>query len=158
MQVKTDVSIRWMIRRDFPQVLEIEWDSFDVAWCEEDFIKCLRQRNCIGMVAELAANPREIVGFMIYELHKSRLEVLNFAVAREYRRQAVGRQMVERLQCKLSPQRRREIIAVVREKNLAGQLFFKVLGFRATGVLRGHFYDDEDGYRMLYRIHPENVR
>src|SRR5262245_49541922 len=70
------VHIRWMIRRDMPEVLQIEQDSFDYSWTEEDFLRCLRQRNCIGMVAEAG---ERVVGFMIYELHKSKLHVLNFA-------------------------------------------------------------------------------
>ncbi len=71
------VHIRWMIRRDMPEVLAIENRSFEFPWSDEDFIRCLRQRNCIGMVAEY---DERVVGFMIYELHKNRLHVLNFAV------------------------------------------------------------------------------
>ena len=47
-----NVHIRWMIRRDMPEVLGIENSSFEFSWSEDDFIRCLRQRNCIGMVAE----------------------------------------------------------------------------------------------------------
>ena len=72
------VHIRWMIRRDMPEVLQIEGESFEFPWSEEDFLRCLQQRNCIGMVAEHEEN---VVGFMIYELHKSRLHLLNFAVS-----------------------------------------------------------------------------
>ena len=54
------VHIRWMIRRDMTEALAIEADSFEFPWCENDFLRCLRQRNCIGMVAE--HNDR-IVGF-----------------------------------------------------------------------------------------------
>jgi len=46
------VQIRWMIRRDMAEVLRIERESFEYHWTEEDFLCCLRQRNCIGMVAE----------------------------------------------------------------------------------------------------------
>ncbi|MEM1305855.1 MAG: ribosomal-protein-alanine N-acetyltransferase RimI, partial [Planctomycetota bacterium] len=49
---KLRVHIRWMIRRDMQEVLGIEQESFEFPWLEEDFIRCLRQRNCIGMVAE----------------------------------------------------------------------------------------------------------
>ena len=35
-----------------PEVLKIEHESFEFNWTEEDFLACLRQRNCIGMVAE----------------------------------------------------------------------------------------------------------
>ncbi len=97
------VQIRWMIRRDMAEVLDIESEGFEFPWCEDDFIRCLRQRNCIGMVAE--QNDR-VVGFMIYELHKTRLHLLNFAVAKEYRRQAAGTQMLGKLVAKLSSQRR----------------------------------------------------
>ena len=93
------VHIRWMIRRDMPEVLAMEGESFEFPWLEDDFIRCLRQRNCIGMVAE---HEDRVVGFMIYELHKTRIHVLNFAVADEYRRRGVGSQMVAKLIAKLS--------------------------------------------------------
>ena len=149
------VHIRWMIRRDMPSVLAIEQNCFEFAWTEEDFIRCLRQRNCIGMVAE---KDDEIVGFMIYELHKTRLHILNFAVANSVRRRGVGAQMASKLVSKLSSGRRTRISLEVRETNLPAQMFFKSLGFRATSVLRS-YYDDspEDAYVMQYRYVPEDV-
>src|SRR5277367_6823709 len=100
------VHIRWMIRRDMPEVLQIEQESFDYSWTEEDFLRCLRQRNCIGMVAE---QGERVVGFMIYELHKAKLHILNFAVHPGWRRQGVGAQMVGKLISKLSSHRRTRI-------------------------------------------------
>lgn len=147
--------IRWMFKRDMPQVLEIEAESFEFPWSEDDFHRCLRQRNCIGMVADRAG---EIVGYMIYELHKNRLHVLNFAVAARCRRQGIGRQMAERLIAKLAPERRTRIVLEVRETNLTAQLFFRALGFRAISVLRGHYEDTpEDAYVMQYRYQPEGA-
>ena len=144
------VQIRWLIRRDMAEVLEIEQSSFEFAWSEEHFLEYLRQRNCIGMVAE---HNQQIVGFMIYELHKSRLRILNFAVAPWARRKGVGSQMVQRLVDKLAQQRREEIEIEIRETNLAGQLFYRHHHFRATEVIREFYEDtDEDAYRMLYRL------
>jgi ribosomal-protein-alanine N-acetyltransferase len=147
-QPQLRVHIRWMIRRDMPEVLEIERASFEFPWFEEEFIRCLRQRNCIGMVAEHA---ERVVGFMIYELHKTRLHILNFSVAADVRRRGVGRQMIEKLLGKLSSQRRTRITLEVRETNLAAQIFFRESGFRATSVLH-EFYDDspEDAYLMQF--------
>ena len=143
------VHIRWMIRRDMPEVLAIEQESFEFPWLDEDFINCLRQRNCIGMVAE---HEDRVVGFMIYELHKTRIHVLNFAVAGGYRRRGVGSQMVAKLIGKLSVQRRSRAMLEVRETNLAAQLFFRAIGFRAVSVLRGYYEDTpEDAYVMQYR-------
>jgi ribosomal-protein-alanine N-acetyltransferase len=143
------VHIRWMIRRDMSEVLDIERESFEFPWYEEDFIRCLRQRNCIGMVAE---HGEQVVGFMIYELHKTRLHILNFAVAGSALHQGVGRQMAEKLVGKLSSQRRSRITLEVRETNLAAQMFFKDVGFRATSVLRAYYEDSpEDAYLMQFR-------
>ncbi len=145
------VHIRWMIRRDMMEVLEIEGRSFEFPWSEDDFIRCLRQRNCIGMVAE---HDERVAGFMIYELHRNRLHILNFAVAAEFRRKGVGQQMVEKLIGKLSAQRRNRIMLEVRETNLAAQLFFRHLGFRAVSLLRDFYVDTtEDAYLMQYRFH-----
>lgn len=143
------ISLRWMIRRDMPQVLQIEEQSFEFPWQEEDFVRCLRQRNCIGMVAE---HHERVAGFMVYELERCRLHLLNFAVHPQMRRQGVGTQMVQSLITKLSPDRRSRILLEIRETNLPAQLFFRSLGFRAVSVLRG-FYEDtpEDAYVMQYK-------
>lgn len=149
------VHIRWMIRRDMPEVLRIEAESFEFPWLEEDFIRCLRQRNCIGMVAE--AND-QVVGFMIYELHKNQLHILNFSVLPEARRTGVGAQMVQKLIGKLSHQRRNKILLEVRETNLSAQLFFRRLGFRAVSLLRDYYEDTtEDAYVMQYRHQANEV-
>ena len=149
------VHIRWMIRRDMPEVNEIETRSFEFPWSDEDFIRCLRQRNCIGMVAE---HSERVVGFMIYELHKTRLHILNFAVASDVRRRGIGRQMMDKLIGKLSSQRRTRISLEVRETNLAAQVFFRASGFKATSVLH-EFYDDspEDAYLMQYCCQAEEA-
>jgi ribosomal-protein-alanine N-acetyltransferase len=104
------------------------------------------------MVAEV---DDRIVGFMIYELHKNRLHILNFAVGSYYRRRSVGRQMAAKLVSKLSYQRRTRILLEVRETNLDAQLFFRNVGFRAVSVLRD-FYEDttEDAYMMEHRYQP----
>ena len=149
------VHIRWMIRRDMPEVLEIENQCFEFPWSEDDFVRCLRQRNCIGMVAEY---DERVVGFMIYELHKTRLHILNFAVHEQFRNRSIGNSIVQKLISKLSHQRRNRIMLEVRETNLAAQLFFRAQGFRAISVLRD-FYDDtvEDAYLMQYRFQPVAV-
>ena len=141
--------IRWMIRKDMGDVLSIERQSFPFPWTEDEFITCLRQRNCIGMVAE---RDKAIVGYMIYELHKTRLHILNFCVHPKWRRQGVGRVMVEKLVSKLSYQRRTRIMFEVSEVNLPAQLFFRAMGFKAINVLRNFYAETgQDAYVMQLR-------
>jgi len=131
-----------------PEVLAIEEQSFEFPWTEEDFIRCLRQRNCIGMVAEF---EEQVVGFMIYELHKTRLHLLNIAVHHDWRRRGIGEAMITRLISKLNWQRRSRLLLEVRERNLEAQCFCRSLGFRAVSVLRDWYGDtSEDAYLMQY--------
>ena len=105
------------------------------------------------MVAEY---DDRVVGFMIYELQKTRIHVLNFAVVGEFQRRGVGSQMIAKLTAKLSLQRRNRILLSVRETNLPAQLFFRENGFRAVSVLRSYYADTpEDAYMMQFRYRPE---
>ncbi len=144
------VHIRWMIRRDMPEVLQIEQSSFEYPWLEKDFIRRLRQRNCIGNVAELG---EKIVGFMVYELQKPKLHIINFAVHAEHRRCGIGTSMAEKLVKNLHIPYRTEIYLEIRETNLNSQLFFRSVSFRATRVLHKFYNDtDEDAFMMVYRL------
>jgi len=139
------IHVRWMIRRDMPTVLAIEESSPEPHWTTEDeFLFRLRQRTCVGMVAEVGA---DVVGFMIYEIHKDRLGLLKFVVHSRYRRSWIGRAMMSMLFVKLSPSTRNRIVPEVRETNLAAQLFFRSMGFRAIRIIKG----EVDSYLMQYR-------
>ena len=128
------------------EVLDIEKASFESPWLEEDFLSCLRQRNCICVVAE---NDDQIDGFMVYEISKHGYKILNLAVHPAVRRQGIADELVSRLIRKHHD--RTAIEVTIRETNLSGQLFFKSLGFKAVEILRDYFDDvDEDAYLMRY--------
>lgn len=150
------VHIRWMIRRDMPEVLEIEQASTEHPWSEEEFLRRLRERNCIGMVAE---RGEQIVGFMVYEFRRREILITNFAVHPRFRRHGVGRQMAEKLISKLDGVRRRDLRMFVRETALTAQLFFRACGFIATEIVHEK-YDDtgEDAYAMRYRLGEQGTQ
>lgn len=156
---KTEIKpqVRWLIRRDMPEVMEIENRSFEFPWVEDEFLACLRQRNCIGTVYE---SPNGLIhGFMIYELHKDTLRILNLAVAPKVRRTGVGRAMIQRLMDKLSQQKRHTIEAEVRETNVVAQSFLSGAGFRAVKVLRRHYDDtNEDAYLFRYTLPVDEMQ
>ena len=142
--------IRWMIRCDMPTIQSIEAASFEYPWQEEDFNRHLRQHNSIGMVAEY---DEQVVGFMVYECYKHRIELPNFAVHPKFRRRGVATHMVAKLTGKLSVGRRTEIALKVKETNLPAQLFFRESGFRAVSVLRDSLEGtSEDAYRMIFTL------
>lgn len=147
--VGTRNHIRWMVRRDMAEVCGIAAATPD-AWSEDDFLRCLRESNRICFVIEVGQveHPR-VGGYMLIELHPERIELLNLAVAPDMRGQGLGRQLIRHAQGKLAEHRRWRLTTRVRERNTAALLFLRSQGFRATGLLRGH-YEGEDAVLMQY--------
>ena len=106
----------------------------------------LRRRNRVWLVAE---RGRKVVGFMVYEQTKTKLVILCLVTAPHQRRRHIARVLIERLQRKTRFGGRRRILAYVHERNLAAQLFFRAMGFRAVFISPGHFGGD-DAYLMRY--------
>lgn len=130
---------RWLIQRDFPEVLAIDRDGFDPPWTEEEFLTRLRQRTTIGMIAE-SLDPTEgkhwcpVVGFFIYTLHEHHVELHRIAVAPRYRRRGVGRAMLAKLNEKLSAHRRTSAMLSVPDDNLNAHLWLRACGWWAEGI------------------------
>lgn len=129
--------IRWMIRRDVPEVLEIEKLSYEKTWGEEKLIRMLRKRNVIANVVE---HDDLVVAYCVYALKKHSVRILKLAVHPDQRRLGVGTTIVRRLLSK-----RRKVIAVIDERNKSAQLFLSAAGLRATRVIRERF-QSADGY------------
>lgn len=146
---------RWLIRRDYQEVLAIDRDGFDPPWTEDEFLARLRQRTTIGMVAESFDRPGgedwcPVVGFFVYTLHEGHVELHRIAVAPRYRRRGVGRAMLAKLSEKLSAHRRTSAVLSVPDGNLAAHLWLRECGWRAEGV-------DEDEYLFRYDLACEGV-
>lgn len=146
-----EARVRWMIRADMPEVLEIEQLCFAHAWTLDEFVRVLKQRNCIGIVCEYDG---EIVGFMVYELFTARLALLNFAIHPSCQRRGFGTLMMDRLKTKLGgAQKRNRVTLLVSERNTDGLYFLRAMGWRAEGLIpEAYEHCDDDGILMGYRI------
>lgn len=147
-----DVEIRWMIRRDLAEVCAIEAEAFEHPWTEAEFVRVLQTRNTIGMVAE--DRDEKILGHFVYELRAREIEILTLAVAENQRRRGIGRAMLAKMIGKLSPGGRTRVSCLVRESNLAAQLFLQAGGMRASAVLKQQYLplSEEDGYAFEFRL------
>lgn len=144
--------VRIMVRRDLKSsVLAIESASFNNPLSEEEFMRQMRQANCLGLVAEIGT---KIVGFVVYEFPEPEFRILNLAVDPQYRRGGVGKSLIAALKDRLLRSNKYTGISIfVRETNVYAQLFFQANGFKATGVRRGFYQDTgEDGFTMVYTL------
>ena len=168
-QTPLKVSIRWMIHKpnatfpgDLTSVLAIEQQCFNSPWSAETFHMLACNRDCIGMVAEVAngisdgtsnGGAKQIVGYLMIQYIGCEISLFNFAVDPACQRRGVGSQMIERLKklVLISGGRRTRIVDIVRESNLPMQLMLRANGFKATEVLKGQFDDsEEDAFRMVW--------
>lgn len=142
------VNIRFMlIKKDLPEILTIENACYEDPWTKDEFIRVWKNTSCMGYVA--LNKTGSIVGYMIYELCPTHLQLLNLTVMSIYHREHVGRQLVQMMISKLTYQRRKQITVYVKESNLAAQLFFKSLGFKAISILTEN---SEDFYLFEYKL------
>jgi ribosomal-protein-alanine N-acetyltransferase len=140
-------NIRWLVRRDLTDIINIEQLSYEVAWTKQDFERQLQHKNCIGLVATL---KEDIVGYVIYMLHKERIEVINMAVHPKYQKQGIGTTILEKIKNKLGNKRNRMTVDI-EEYNLIAQLFLKSNGFLATRTNK--YSDSADSYEMEFFEH-----
>ena len=98
---------------------------------EEDFIRLLRRRDCVGLVAE---TNDHIAGYLLYERNKGCIDLLSLAVDPKSRRAGVGTELIAKLIAKLSHSRHPVLAVSVRDSNLSAHLFFRSLRFRCVQV------------------------
>jgi len=124
------IPIRWMIRRDFEQVCNLEVD-YDDRWTPENYLAALRRRDTLGMVTEDA--NYDVTAAMIYTIGRDKLIIGRLIVGQKYRRSGYGRRLVEKLIGRLEG-KRSTLFTNVDERNLPGQLFLSACGLTAGDI------------------------
>jgi len=138
--------IRWVIRRDMPEILGIDAASFADPWTEAEFNEHLSRRNGIGTVAETSGR---VVGYIMYELHQRRLDLVRFAVAADVRGQGYGSRLLLRLKDRMLESSRSAIGCMVSEANVKAQVWLRSHNFRALSVEDDYFGNGEGAIRFV---------
>lgn len=146
------VTCNWLCRSDLPSVLAIERMSFAEPWDYETFCKRLSAMHAIAKVAETVDHRGRgrVVGYVMYEEHARRIDIVRLAVHPAFRRAQVASQIVTDLVLRRLGHEKLVVRADIDERMLEGQLLFRHLLFKAVRVLR---HSDGDTYRMELR-HP----
>jgi len=131
------MKVRWMNRSDLNSVRKIQ-NGCDSPMSREELKSFVSKSTCICNVAEVDGN---IVGYVLYDITSSEIDIINFAVQAEFRRQGIARSLISGLVAKLN-ERRTSIAVSVPEASLPAQLLLKELGFKAVAV-------DGSEYRFL---------
>lgn len=142
MTMQVQCHVRWIVTRDLPEVLAI-----DQEWTEFDFRESLRQRNCIGMVAE---SGNQVVGYVLYVLKKNELCIIRLKVHSCWKRTGIGSAIINKLKLKLSQFRRQLMIAVIEDAQGELNDFLRHHKFKAVFMGRSGLI------RMQYKLQEQD--
>lgn len=151
------IAIRFMCEMDLPAILKIEESSYDYPWPETEFRSLRDMRHQYAQVAIL---DKEVVGYVISEVHPDHVYVHNLTVTSAARRQGIGTGLMNRVKERLTAVRRTRVEVHARETSLSAHFFLRANGFVATNVERGWYKDEqdekevaiEDAYRFVFQL------
>ena len=143
--------LRPMTIADLPAVMEIENQAFSNPWSTEMVRKELTQEWSTVLVLEVPSGSGwQIRGFAIYWLVADEVHVLNVATDRAFRRQGIGRKVMDAMLKHGRERNCRLATLEVRRSNEAAINLYKLLGFRAVGMRPAYYQDDrEDAVVMI---------
>jgi [ribosomal protein S18]-alanine N-acetyltransferase len=133
-----DASFRSATQGDVPAVVAIECISFGDPWSEATFRDLLRLRHAIFLVAT-EGRGGSVCGYVIAAVVAGEAEVLNLAVAPQWRGRGLGGRLLDAGLGIVGERGAREVFLEVRESNSAALALYTSRGF-ATLTRRAKYY------------------
>lgn len=138
--------IREMKQSDVPAIAELEKQCFSAPWSENMITSSMESRLSCWLVAEINGT---IAGYVGSESVIDSADMMNIAVAPEFRRQGVGIALVNGLISRLQRKSVAFLLLEVRVSNKPAIAMYEKMGFLQVG-LRPRYYCNprEDAFIM----------
>lgn len=137
-----------MQEEDLEQVAEIERKTFSIPWSKNAFYESMKRKDTIYLVAKEGKN---VVGYSgIYCFYEDG-EITNVAVEPAYRRQKVGKQLLDKLQEEAKTLGVTRFFLEVRVSNTGAIELYKTLGFREDGIRKGFYENPKEDALIMWK-------
>jgi ribosomal-protein-alanine N-acetyltransferase len=142
--------IRKAQARDIESITSIEDQQFQHPWKKKFFTDELTHDICYFYVAEDTFS-RQVAGYIIFWLISEEIELHNLAVAKDYKKKGIGKQlMLFMLDC-AETHKVQEIFLEVRESNKEAIAFYEAFQFKRVNV-RKDYYSNPIEDAVVYRL------
>lgn len=138
--------IRSAVPADAEAFFAIERRSFSDPWSEASFHEALTSPWTFGIAAQ---GSRGVAGYLIAREVAGTGEVLNLAVAPEFRRRGVGGALLRAGLTALRNRRVDEVLLEVRESNRSAQSLYTRHGFRPVGQRAAYYRNPKEDALVL---------
>ena len=138
--------IRSAVPADAASLVAIERRCFSDPWSEASFREALGSSWTFGLAAQ---GSRGVAGYLIAREVAGTGEVLNLAVAPEFRRRGVGGALLEAGLAALRRRRVTEVFLEVRESNRSAQALYAGHGFRPVGQRAAYYRNPKEDALVL---------
>jgi len=138
--------IRSAAAADAPALFAIERRAFSDPWTEASFREALTSAWTFGLVAETG---RGLAGYFIGREVAGTGEVLNLAVAPEFRRRGIGGALLDAGLEALHRRRVDEVFLEVRESNRSARALYGAYGFQAVGQRAAYYRNPREDALVL---------
>jgi ribosomal-protein-alanine acetyltransferase len=143
--------IRSAVPADAAGLVAIERRAFSDPWSEASFREALTSPWSFGRFAETRRVP---AGYLIGREVAGTGEVLNLAVAPEFRRRGIGGALLDAGLAALRRRKVDEVFLEVRESNISAQALYVGHGFRPVGQ-RAAYYRNPREDALVLRLELE---
>jgi len=133
---------------DIGRILEIENQSYDDPWDENTISYFLKLSGAGSLVLEI---NEELIGFLLFEVQNSYLNLVSIAIDPEFRRKGYATLLIDELLKEDLPDCNK-IYCTISDKNLGAHLFFNKFGFSAIKIIKDFFSEGHDAYEFMYQI------
>jgi len=139
-----------MTAADIENVIAIERASFQFPWSTRFFLDELQVDCARSILAEVEGR---IVGYVLFWFLPEEVDIHNIAVHPDFRRQGIGRLLLEQVVDSARRQERVRVTLDVRFSNAPAQNLYRSFGFVIRGLRKGYYSDNgEDALVMALEL------
>jgi ribosomal-protein-alanine N-acetyltransferase len=139
-----------MTAADIENVIAIERASFQFPWSTRFFLDELQVDCARSILAEVEGR---IVGYVLFWFLPEEVDIHNIAVHPDFRRQGIGRLLLEQVVDAARRQERLRVTLDVRFSNASAQNLYRSFGFVIRGLRKGYYSDNgEDALVMALEL------
>ena len=128
------------------QVAGLETVCFCDPWSENSIASELKNPLSLWLVA---MDGEAVAGYIGSQAVMGEADIMNVAVAPDYRRQGIAENLINRLVADLAERGNHSLALEVRESNQAAITLYQKLGFTQVGFRPGYYRNPKEGALIL---------